>query len=150
MKKPVQLFSYDSPLGSIGMLVQNGICRRVFLQKTDAPPCPPHLQLTLWLDAYFSLPGFWERPRLGRATNCFQARMRKKLLLIPPGQTLSYGQLAKCIGSKPRAIGQALGANQLPVLVPCHRVVAKNGIGGFACGEEWKRRLLQWEGAILL
>ncbi|MFQ5355920.1 MAG: methylated-DNA--[protein]-cysteine S-methyltransferase [Mariprofundaceae bacterium] len=150
MKKPVHLFSYDSPLGGIGLHVQNGICRRVFLQETDAPPCPSHLQLTLWLDAYFSLPGFRERPRLGRAANRFQSRMRKKLMGIPPGQTLSYGQLAKRVGSKPRAIGQALGANPLPILVPCHRVVAKNGIGGFTCGEEWKRRLLQWEGAILL
>ncbi|MFQ5356233.1 MAG: hypothetical protein ACE5DY_07080 [Mariprofundaceae bacterium] len=50
MKKPVHLFSYDSPLGGIGLHVQNGICRRVFLQETDAPPCPSHLQLTLWLD----------------------------------------------------------------------------------------------------
>lgn len=150
MKKPVYLFSYDSPLGGIGLLVRNGVCERVILQPTDAPRCPSHLQLTQWLDAYFSENPLPKRPRLARPANRFQARMRRHLLRIPAGQTLSYGQLAARMRSRPRAVGQALGANPLPILVPCHRVVAKNGLGGFSCGEEWKRKLLKLERAILI
>jgi methylated-DNA-[protein]-cysteine S-methyltransferase len=150
MKKPVYLFSYHSPLGNFGLLVRNGVCERVILQPTDAPPCPSHLQLTQWLDAYFSEGSLPKRPRLARPGNRFQARMRRHLMRIPPGQTLNYGQLAARLRSRPRAVGQALGANPLPILVPCHRVVAKNGLGGFSCGVEWKRKLLKLEGAILI
>jgi len=53
------------------------------------------------------------------------------------------------LGTGPRAVGRALGANPLPLLVPCHRVIAANGLGGFRCGVGWKRRLLAFEGAAL-
>jgi methylated-DNA-[protein]-cysteine S-methyltransferase len=53
------------------------------------------------------------------------------MLTIPVGQTRSYGDIARQIGSSPRAVGQACGANPLPILIPCHRVVGKTGRGGF-------------------
>jgi len=53
--------------------------------------------------------------------------------------------LAACLGSGARAVGQALGANPLPVIIPCHRVLARDGLGGFACGLDWKCRLLNFE-----
>ncbi len=61
------------------------------------------------------------------------------------GHTLTYGKLAKVLHSGPRAVGQALGANPVPILIPCHRVVAAHGLGGFSCGLEWKKRLLAFE-----
>jgi O-6-methylguanine DNA methyltransferase len=68
---------------------------------------------------------------------------------IPAGQTRSYGEVAQTIG-RPRAIravGGACGANPVPVLVPCHRVLAANKKnGGFSNGLAWKRRLLAREG----
>jgi O-6-methylguanine DNA methyltransferase len=65
---------------------------------------------------------------------------------VPFGQTTTYAALAKAIGSRsPRAVGQAVGANPLLVIVPCHRVVAKGGLGGFAWGLPAKRRLLAAE-----
>lgn len=64
---------------------------------------------------------------------------------IPYGEVLTYGELARRIGSAPRAVGQALGRNPIPVIVPCHRVVGGTGIGGFTGGSGVKRRLLAIE-----
>jgi methylated-DNA-[protein]-cysteine S-methyltransferase len=63
----------------------------------------------------------------------FQRRVWAGILAIPSGETRSYGELAQAIGSGPRAVGNACGANPYPLVVPCHRVVAANqGLGGFA------------------
>ena len=78
----------------------------------------------------------------------FQREVWEKTRLIPYGETRSYGWVAKQIRNPRavRAVGQALGKNPLPVIVPCHRVVASNGkLGGFGGGVEMKRRLLSLE-----
>lgn len=62
----------------------------------------------------------------------FQRRLWAALCEIPRGRTVTYGELARRLGGEPRAVGQACGDNRLPIVVPCHRVVAANGIGGFA------------------
>ena len=61
----------------------------------------------------------------------FQLRVCRALLAIPAGQVLSYGELATQLKTAPRAIGQACGSNPLPLVIPCHRVVSANGLGGF-------------------
>jgi methylated-DNA-[protein]-cysteine S-methyltransferase len=80
----------------------------------------------------------------------FQQRVWRAIAAIPCGQTRTYGELASQIGSGPRAVANACGANHLPLAIPCHRVVAKNGIGGFMQGKQngllIKRWLLQHEG----
>lgn len=77
----------------------------------------------------------------------FQQRVRGAMVSIPWGQTLSYGEIAHIAGGAPRAVGQACGANMLPIVVPCHRVLAANGIGGYsgAKGLDTKRFLLALE-----
>ncbi len=86
------------------------------------------------------------------AGTSFQQSVWRALETIPLGQTRSYGEIARAIG-KPkgvRAVGGACGANPIPVLVPCHRVLAAGGkLGGFSSGLHWKRKLLECEGAIL-
>ena len=62
----------------------------------------------------------------------FQLRLWDALCAIPRGKTLTYGELARRLGAEARAVGQACGDNRLPIVIPCHRVVAANGIGGFA------------------
>ena len=62
----------------------------------------------------------------------FQQRLWDALCEIPRGRTLTYGVLAKRLDAEPRAVGQACGDNRLPIVIPCHRVVAADGIGGFA------------------
>ena len=82
----------------------------------------------------------------------FQQRVWQALRQIPSGQTRSYGELAKQLGSAARAVGQACGANPYPLIVPCHRVTSAQGLGGFAHSSggwllEVKRWLLRHEGA---
>ena len=62
----------------------------------------------------------------------FQRQLWDALCEIPRGKTITYGELAQRLGVEPRAVGQACGDNRLPIVIPCHRVVAANGIGGFA------------------
>jgi methylated-DNA-[protein]-cysteine S-methyltransferase len=62
----------------------------------------------------------------------FQRRLWAALCEIPRGKTLTYGALAHRLDAEARAVGQACGDNRLPIVIPCHRVVAANGIGGFA------------------
>ena len=78
----------------------------------------------------------------------FQQAVWRALLEIPCGETRTYGQIAERIGRPraARAVGQAVGANPLPIVVPCHRVVAGDGLGGFGGGLAMKRRLLEIEG----
>ncbi len=79
----------------------------------------------------------------------FQQAVWRALLNIPCGETRTYKQIAEQIG-RPRAmraVGQAVGANPLPIVVPCHRVVAAGGLGGFGGGLAMKKRLLQLENA---
>jgi len=65
---------------------------------------------------------------------------------IKYGRTMTYSQLAEKIGCKgARAVGNALGKNPIPIVIPCHRVVAKNGIGGYSAGIDIKKRLLELE-----
>lgn len=82
----------------------------------------------------------------------FRLRVWPELLRIPHGETRSYGEIAEDLGKRraARAVGGACGANPIPVLIPCHRVLAANGgLGGFSGGLEWKRRLLALEGVLL-
>jgi methylated-DNA-[protein]-cysteine S-methyltransferase len=62
------------------------------------------------------------------------AMLRDAICSIPPGQTMTYGALAQRIGSGARAIGQACARNPLPIIVPCHRIVASNGLGHYSGG----------------
>ncbi|MEJ2693079.1 MAG: methylated-DNA--[protein]-cysteine S-methyltransferase [Candidatus Thiodiazotropha sp.] len=83
----------------------------------------------------------------------FQQRVWQELRAIRAGETLTYGQLAERLGSGARAVGNACRANPCPLVVPCHRVVAVKGLGGFA-GErsgkklDIKRWLLRHEGCL--
>ena len=81
----------------------------------------------------------------------FQQAVWEEARRIPYGQTTTYGELAKRVGRPraARAVGAAMGANPLLLIVPCHRVIGANGsLTGFGCGLEVKERLLRLEGAI--
>ena len=81
----------------------------------------------------------------------FQQRVWKKLGAIPYGQLWSYRGLASRVGGVQytRAVGGAVGANPLPIVLPCHRIVAQDaGLGGFSCGLPAKRKLLALEGSL--
>ncbi len=92
----------------------------------------------------FDLPMDW-----GSGLN---AAVRRAMAEIPHGETRTYGQIAKLVGAAPQAVGQACGANPLPILIPCHRVTGTDWFGGFSApgGVETKAALLRHEGALLL
>jgi len=78
----------------------------------------------------------------------FLAAVQVAARSIPYGNVTTYRDLARTAGNAKaaRAAGSAMARNQLPIIVPCHRVLASNGLGGFALGMEWKRQLLRLEG----
>jgi methylated-DNA-[protein]-cysteine S-methyltransferase len=83
----------------------------------------------------------------------FQKRVWAALCAIPPGETRSYADIARTIGSAPRAVGGANGANPIPLFIPCHRVIAADGsLGGYSGGDgpATKRYLLDHESRALL
>ncbi len=91
------------------------------------------------------------RPGIGKLEGTdFQKAVWKELQKIPRGQTRTYGEIAKAIGrpNAVRAVGAACGANPVPLFIPCHRVVAQNGLGGFGAGLPWKKLLLELEGCL--
>lgn len=81
-----------------------------------------------------------------------QRRVCAEMLKIPFGETRTYGDLAEILDTPAQAIGQACGGNPIPVIVPCHRVLAANGLGGYSGGTgiETKVALLKHEGAASL
>jgi methylated-DNA-[protein]-cysteine S-methyltransferase len=87
---------------------------------------------------------------LSPAGTPFQLAVWRSLADIPYGETITYGELARRVGRPAafRAVGQANGANPLPIVYPCHRVVATAGLGGYGGGLDVKRRLLALEGAL--
>ncbi|WP_435363011.1 methylated-DNA--[protein]-cysteine S-methyltransferase [Haloarchaeobius sp. DYHT-AS-18] len=88
-----------------------------------------------------------------RFPGTFTGDVMREMAAIPRGETRTYGDLAAALDSSPVAVGQACGRNPVPVIVPCHRVVGTDWLGGFS-GEtegdrvDLKRRLLEHEGAI--
>ena len=111
------------------------------------PEISPALSAALcWLEEYFR----GEEPKieikLRPEGTAFQKRVWEELLTIPYGETLSYGDLAKRLGSSPRAVGAAVGKNPISLIIPCHRVLGSDGsLTGYAGGIERKKYLLEQE-----
>jgi len=103
------------PTGTDALEPQNDLAREVCAQ----------------LQAYIADPKFRFKLTLRPRGTPYQQKVWQALLKIPAGQSETYGALAKQLGSAPRAIGQACGANPIPVIIPCHRVLGKAGLGGF-------------------
>ncbi len=68
--------------------------------------------------------------------------------ITEPGRVITYSELARITGFHPRFIGIAMRRNRFPLIIPCHRVVGKNGLGGFSYGKRIKRRLLEFEKSV--
>lgn len=125
-----------TPLGPLGVrVVDQGVAESRFL-SADTPLRDPEVPLAevvaRQLAAYFADPDWcFDLPLASRGTP-FQERVWAALRAIPPGQTRTYGDLARALGTGPRAVGGACRANPCPILVPCHRVVAAQGPGGYA------------------
>lgn len=140
----------DSPAGPLLLVESGGRLAEIRYSdgaEPDRDDTPLLRRAEEQLAAYFTgrLRAF-DLP-LAPAATPFQERVRRAMLAIPYGETRSYGELAHDAGGAPRAIGQACGANPLPLVVPCHRVVASTGPGGYSGGKglETKQFLLALE-----
>ncbi len=146
---------YESPIGRLVLECDGDVLVGIWLPnerrhaRNDADDVPPVLKETAsQLDEYFAGERTDFDVRMELDGTEFQREVWTELTRIPYGETISYGELARRVGrpSAPRAVGQANGRNPIPVIVPCHRVLASNGIGGYGGGLKVKRQLLAVEG----
>jgi methylated-DNA-[protein]-cysteine S-methyltransferase len=140
--------SISSPVGNLVLEEEDGTL--VAIRWSDEPAgngSPLLAEAARQLDAGaltdFDLP-------LRPAGSDFEHRVWTGMQTIPYGKTRSYGELATSIGSAPRAVGGACGKNPIPIVIPCHRVLAKTGMGGYSGwgGLKTKQTLLALEGAL--
>lgn len=117
-----------------------------------APQTPLATEVCKQLDAYLANPRHQFDLSLHINGTVHQKRVWEYIQAIPSGETSSYAEIAVKVRSAPRAVGGACGANKIPIIIPCHRVIAKNGgLGGFMNARsgdpiEIKRWLLHHEG----
>jgi len=146
--------TFNSPLGPLTVREKNGAIAAVdFAVATEQRETPLLAAAKAQLDAYFycGLKTF-ELP-LATVGSDFNRRVWEVIASIPYGHTLTYGEVAARVGGDARSVGGACGANRIPIVIPCHRVVGQGGtMVGYsgAGGPETKRFLLQLEGALLL
>ncbi|MBF4021082.1 methylated-DNA--[protein]-cysteine S-methyltransferase [Burkholderia pseudomallei] len=146
----------DAPFGKVGIRTDASVVREIVYlpesMKRVAPGTPLAKQAARQIELYFERASARFDLPLAEVGTPFQHRVWHAICAISPGVVLTYGQIAKQIGSAPRAVGQACGANYFPLVIPCHRVVASGGLGGFANHDDEgyflkvKRWLLAHEG----
>jgi methylated-DNA-[protein]-cysteine S-methyltransferase len=124
------------PAMQVGVRVEADAIREIVYLPRSVPPRAPRNALAAraagQLERYLADPDFRFDLPLADAGTAFQRRVWRAICAIRRGRTLSYGEMARVLATAPRAVGQACGANPFPLVVPCHRVVAATGIGGFA------------------
>jgi methylated-DNA-[protein]-cysteine S-methyltransferase len=134
----------DTPFGPIGIRWDGDALTGVDLDPPleHRQPAAEALPQSIGhqLRAYFDEPSEGFDVQVVLVGTGFQERVWAELRRIPLGETRTYGEIARLLGSSPRAVGQACRANPCPVVVPCHRVVAAKGLGGFA-GDTSGRKL---------
>ena len=147
---------YESPIGLIEVVgTDSTLTSLIFVeQPLDLPAPHPYLdQVIGQLDQYFKGERHTFDLNLGFEGTPFQKHVWNQLLTIPYGQTASYLDIAKALGDPKatRAVGAANGSNPIPIIVPCHRVIGRDGsLIGFGGGLDKKEWLLKHEGALLV
>jgi len=146
----------QTPFALLGIRIDGDVLGEIiFLPKSGGGLTPRDrlaARVCAQIERYLEDPEFrFDLPIASQGTP-FQRRVWRKIAAIAPGRTRSYGEIARELGSSPRAVGQACGANPVPLVVPCHRVLAAGGLGGFAHHEggfhlRVKRWLLAYESA---
>ncbi len=144
----------DTPVGRLVLEGAGDVLIGIWLPNdhksltTDTQPTPVVREAASQLEEYFAGERTVFDVPIELDGTEFQKQVWAELSRIPYGQTITYGDLARRVARPraPRAVGQANGRNPVPVIVPCHRVVAGDGIGGYGGGLPLKRALLAIEG----
>ena len=146
-----------APFGAIGVRTADALLQElVYLPPSHKPQDPADAlaeRAAGQIQRYFAEPDFRFDLPLATVGTRFQQRVWSAIASIPRGHVRTYGDLARLLASAPRAVGQACGANWFSLVVPCHRVTAAGGLGGFASSADAdgfhlgvKRWLLAHEG----
>jgi methylated-DNA-[protein]-cysteine S-methyltransferase len=126
----------EAPFGALGIRTEADALREiVYLPSSFAPEAPRNPlaeRAAMQIQRYLQEPDFRFSLPLATMGTAFQQKVWQVIAAIPRGDVLTYGDVARRIGSAPRAVGQACGANWFPLVIPCHRVTAAGGIGGFS------------------
>jgi methylated-DNA-[protein]-cysteine S-methyltransferase len=143
--------SLHSPVGDLTVSEEDGSIVAIdWGWGRDQAATPVLLRARDELQAYFDgeLTRF-DLP-LAPAGSAYRQRVWAALCAIPHGQTRSYLDITRVAGGSPRSVGGASGANPIPIVIPCHRVLATNGLGGYSGGDglATKRFLLSLEGGL--
>ena len=127
--------TYRAPFAVLGIRTNGIAVTELRYLPADVDPSPPRNALARevlrQINRYLGEPGFVFDLPLQVDGSDFRKRVWNVMREIPAGKTLTYGEVARRIGSAPRAVGGACGDNRIPLIIPCHRIVARNGIGGF-------------------
>jgi methylated-DNA-[protein]-cysteine S-methyltransferase len=144
-----------APFGGLGVRIEDECLTGLdFLPPGIAPVASTSAlirQIADQLDAYYADPGYSFTLPLAPYGTPFRHQVWQALEKIPAGETRTYGEVARQLNSGPRAVGQAVGDNPIPIIIPCHRVIAANGnLGGFmhsrtGYSQDIKRWLLRHE-----
>lgn len=126
----------DTPFGLVGVRTEGEVLAEIVYLPRSAGALAPENALAeracAQIERYVADPGYRFKLPLKQVGTAFQRRVWEQLAAIPCGETRRYGDIARVLKSAPRAVGQACGTNYFPLVIPCHRVVAANGLGGFA------------------
>lgn len=137
----------SAPFGYVGIAVHmsgESIALLTLAPPVKPQPHPRAQMMAQHMHAYLINPAHpLPMPHITQGTP-FQQRVWQAIAQIPAGQTLTYAQLADRVHSGPRAVANACGANPTPLLVPCHRVVARKGLGGFMQGHPQGLIIKRW------
>ena len=136
MKPP---FPYQAqlraPFGGVGIRCEDDALTGITFLAPNSAEQPPRdafsRAVCAQLAAYFADADFQFDLPLKLSETAHQMKVWQAMRDIPRGQMQTYGDLATLLHSSPRAIGQACGSNPIPIVIPCHRVVSKTGLGGF-------------------
>ncbi|MDQ8039742.1 MAG: methylated-DNA--[protein]-cysteine S-methyltransferase [Rickettsiella sp.] len=139
----------QTPLGKLGIFASSFLKQLDFLQDDNTPLYTSKdtlvCQIIREINQYFDSPNFQFTIPYQVTGTVFQKRVWNTLRDLPVGKTTTYGTLAKTLNTGARAIGNACRTNPLPLLIPCHRVLAKNGLGGFGGDRTGKKvAIKQW------
>jgi methylated-DNA-[protein]-cysteine S-methyltransferase len=126
----------DTPFGLVGVRTErDALAEVVYLPRRAGALAPTNAlaeRACAQIEKYVADPDFRFNLPLKHMGTAFQRRVWDMISSIPRGASMSYGDMARALRSGPRAVGQACGTNYFPLVIPCHRVVAARGLGGFA------------------
>lgn len=146
---------YAAPFAVLGIATDGGFVTSVRYLPRHTPAVAPHDRIAertcREIERYLADPAYVFRVPYHLQGSLFQRRVWREIEKLFPLKTITYGEIARRLGSAARAVGGACGANPVPLIVPCHRVLSASGLGGFMGGKasfplSVKRWLLDHEG----